>query len=193
MVQETNKLIISRRQFLKVVGTGALTFGLASLFLEGCDNLQEVVSELSNLINDYRKQNGLPAIPVSSKLNTVAMRHTMDLDQYHPENNCGGNLHSWSTHGSWTGGCYDSNNSATYPIMWNKPKEIANYSSYGYEIAYWSSGSATPQDALNEWKSSPPHNDVMLNKGVWASYPWKAIGAWIIGNYACAWFGVDPD
>ncbi len=192
MVKRINR--ISRRQFLKIVGTGALTFGLSSLFLEGCDDLDEIVEGLlTTLINDYREQHGLPRIPVSSKLTTVALKHVTDLDQYHPENNCGGNLHSWSSHGNWTGGCYDSSNSSTWSIMWDKPKEITGYPTNGYEIAYWSSGSATPQDALDTWKSSPAHNDVILNQGVWANYPWKALGAWVLGNYACAWFGETPD
>jgi hypothetical protein len=133
MVKRINR--ISRRQFLKIVGTGALTFGLSSLFLEGCDDLDEIVEGLlTTLINDYREQHGLPRIPVSSKLTTVALKHVTDLDQYHPENNCGGNLHSWSSHGNWTGGCYDSSNSSTWSIMWDKPKEITGYPTNGSRL-----------------------------------------------------------
>jgi len=157
--------------------------------------------QLCDLINDYRQANGLDRIPISMKLSLVAVEHVKDLATYHPEKNCKDNFHSWSTHGDpehnlvWKGGCYDPNDSSTWDIMWNKPKEIAKYPSYGYEIAASSCG--TPDAALQAWKEEGqperPHNDVMLNKGVWASYKWKALGAALSGGYACAWFGTDAD
>jgi hypothetical protein len=75
--------------------------------------------------------------------------------------------------------------------MWNKPKEISNYPSSGYEIS--GTGYGTPEDALAGWKNSPPHNDVILNKGQWANYQWNALGAAINANYVCAWFGTSKD
>ena len=73
--------------------------------------------------------------------------------------------------------------------MWDKPREIANYAGNGYEIAHYTSGVVTAQSALNGWKGSSAHNDVILNKDIWASHPWKAIGACFDGHYACVWFG----
>lgn len=191
VVQDNDNLLF-RRQFLKVTCTGIITAGLTLPLLQGCTTkdvelLLKPLYELTSLINAYRKQNGLTEVPLSDKLTAVAFKHILDLTTYHPENNCNGNAHSWSKNGNWKGGCYDSNNSSTWPIMWDKPKEIANYSSYGYEVA--AIGTLTAQDALTAWKSSPPHNDVILNNGVWTNYPWKAIGAMCSGGYACAWFG----
>jgi len=207
MVYETSKPM-SRRQFLKLVGTGVLAVSFTSPFLQGCTpqdvgKIVQGLAELATLINNYRTQNGLSAIPISSAMTAVALAHVMDLNNYHPEKNCGGNTHSWSTNGKWKGGCYDPNNSATYPIMWDKPKEIANYASKGesicytpgtgYEIAMWGSGAVTAQSALNTWQGSPPHNDVILNKGMWSCAKWRALGAAVSGNYAVAWFGEDSN
>ena len=136
---------------------------------------------LVKLINQYRQQKGLPAIPLSEKLTTVAVTHMQDLVDKKPHKKlCGSNPdnqnpHSWSDNpGKWKGGCYDSDNSATWPIMWDKPKEITGYPSAGYEN-YHSGGS--PKDALQGWKNSTFHNDVILNKKIWSGYTWRAIGA----------------
>jgi len=202
MVHKMNEPM-SRRRFLRVAGTGVLTLGLTSPFFLGCGpkDVEKVITgltKLATLINNYRNQKGLAAIPISPAMTTVALKHVIDLNTYHPDKACAGNsnnpndwkTHSWSKHGKWKGGCYDRNNSSTWPVMWNKPKEIAKYPEYGYEIAHWWGYNATAQDALDSWKKSPPHKDVILNKGIWQSYTWKALGAAVSGNYACAWFGV---
>jgi len=204
---ESNKRI-SRRQFLNMAGAGVLTFGLTSPFLQGCtakhvEIIMQHLGELAQLINAYRKQNGLLEIPISGKLTAVALKHIMDLNTYHPENICGdkGNEHSWSNNGNWTGkvgvgawkGCCYPDDHSNQPCMWDKPKEIANYPGNGYEIVHSEPGIVTAQSALNGWKSSPDHNDVILNKGKWGNFPWKAIGAVYGGNFSCAWFGKIPD
>ncbi len=141
--------------------------------------------DLECLINSYRKSLGLQPVAHNAALRKVAEAHVKDLAAHHPENNCNGNLHSWSKNGTWTGGCYDPGNSATYSIMWLKPKEIAGYNNYGYEIAH--SGSSTPAGALNSWKGSPAHHDVILNKGPWTQ-SWIGMGAAMYGGYAVVWF-----
>jgi hypothetical protein len=144
--------------------------------------------ELIRLINDYRETSGLPRIPVSRSMNTVASTHVADLQTLQPSN-----LHSWSISPRWTGGTFDLNNSATWPIMWKKPSELTSYRGNGYEIAYRHSHAATPAAALASWQGSPAHNSVILNTGMWASYRWNAIGAAVFGKYAVAWFGVEAD
>jgi uncharacterized protein YkwD len=154
---------------------------------------------LINLINQYRNQNGLAAIPASVSLSTVGQWHVWDLKTNHPDSGTDSrglacNLHSWSDQGGglWTPVCYTSDNYYASE-MWNKPDQITSgaYSSYGFEIAYYSSVQATAQDALAGWKSSPPHNAVILEQGIWSGYHWKSIGVGISQNYAVAWFG-DP-
>ncbi len=77
--------------------------------------------------------------------------------------------------------------------MWDKPKEIAGYDSPGYEIAYWHSKAATPDQALEVWKKSPGHHAVLANLATFKDAEWKAMGIGIYKEYAVVWFGELPD
>ena len=77
--------------------------------------------------------------------------------------------------------------------MWSKPRELTRYPGDGFEIAYFSSGGASPAGALAGWRSSGPHNAVIVNGGMWSSSKWRAIGVGIYGDYAVAWFGAEED
>lgn len=153
---------------------------------------QPTTAGVAEAINAYRQSQGLPPILVADELTRVAQAHVADLATYRPENACNRNLHSWSNHGAWTSGCYDPNDQATWPLMWNKPKEIANYPSNGYEIAAWATPSITAEQAVELWRGDAPHDDVMLNHGIWANLTWQALGGWAADGYACAWFGEVP-
>jgi len=73
--------------------------------------------------------------------------------------------------------------------MWDKPAEIANYKSSGYEIAYYSSGGVTAEEGLNGWKLSPSHNEMITNTGIWKKVEWNAIGISLYKEYGVVWFG----
>jgi hypothetical protein len=153
--------------------------------------LNEEEKKLYDLIMQYRKTQGLPIIPLSASLTYVAQTHVRDLIDNHPDiGNC--NTHSWSDKGSWTECCYTSDH-AQAEGMWSKPKELTSYQGLGYEIAFWSSDNTTAAESLSGWKSSSGHNAVVLNKGIWGSHPWKAIGIGIYNNYAVVWFGEELD
>ena len=159
--------------------------------------LSEGEMKLYKLVMEYRKANGLPAIPLSASLSYVAQTHCKDVDANKPTNStC--NLHSWSSKGSWTGCCYTPDH-AQANCMWNKPKELTNYEGSGFEIAFTVSHSdnanytATPEEALAGWKSSQGHNDVVLNKSIWKNQTWKSIGVGIYKGFACIWFGRESD
>jgi len=146
--------------------------------------------ELYNLIMQYRKKLKLPSIPISPSLTYVAQVHVWDLETNKPETStC--NMHSWSKKGTWSAVCYtdDHKNAAG---MWNKPSELTNYNGNGFEISYSQSNGATPQSALEGWKSSSGHNGVIINKGIW-SEKWNAIGIGMYGGYAVVWFGNEKD
>ena len=148
--------------------------------------------ELVDLVNAYRAENGLPAIPASPSLCTVATTHVHDLADNGPHLQPGGcNLHSWSDQGSWSPCCYTPDH-AQAQCMWDKPSELSVYPGYGYENA--ASGVSSPAQALAAWKSSPPHNEVILNLGIWANHPWQALGADVHQGFSVLWFGeqVDP-
>jgi hypothetical protein len=161
-------------------------------------------AELLRLVNDYRADNSLSPIPWSKSLSEVGQWHVWDLVTNEP---VGGscNAHSWSDYGEtapdvyWTAVCYTSDH-ANASGMWDKPSEITGnvYWKSGFEIAAWSSGShISPAVALEVWQDSSPHNDVILNQGIWATNthnPWAAMGVGMLDNYAVVWFGdlTDP-
>ena len=144
---------------------------------------------LAKLINDYRASIDLPRIAISPALTKVAQAHVHDLNVNKPVKE-GCNMHSWSGNGNWTACCYDSSTAAA-KCMWNKPKEIAGYRGYGYEIAAGASG-VTPEHALSLWQNSDAHHSVMINKGIWKK-PWRALGVAIEGDFAVAWFSEEAD
>lgn len=150
-------------------------------------------NELVDLVNEYRVEQGLGAIPYSSSLTTVAEAHVNDLQNNGPNaGDC--NMHSWSAEGDWTACCYTPDN-AEAQCMWDKPNEITNgvYTGYGYEISATGNAGLTAEEALDQWKNSEPHNDVMINQGAWIDTEFNAIGAAISENYAVVWFGEETD
>ena len=149
-------------------------------------------SKLYNLIMEYRASKGLPEIALSKSLTFVAQTHVKDLENNHPDiGNC--NMHSWSNKGDWTPCCYTSDH-ARAQCMWGKPSELTSYKGNGYEIAYGSSGLlVTALGALNGWKKSHGHNQVIINQGIWHDNNWKAIGIGIYKGFAVVWFGEERD
>lgn len=82
--------------------------------------------------------------------------------------------------------------------MWDKPRELTNYKSDGFEISFfstydYSSPANYAKDILDGWKKSPGHNDVIINKKIWKDMKWRAIGIGIDGEYANVWFGTVED
>jgi hypothetical protein len=77
--------------------------------------------------------------------------------------------------------------------MWDKPRELTPFVGTGYEIVAWYSAGIDAYTALSSWKSSPPHNNVILNQGVWNNYPWSSIGIGIYGIWAAVWFAEEID
>ena len=157
------------------------------------DPLTPIERDLYEAINDYRAEEGLAAIPLSYSLTFVARTHVQDLIDHGSVVLVGDcNLHSWSDQGSWTPCCYTPDH-AEASCMWNKPRELTNYSGSGYEISTTAASSA--QSALSSWQGSSAHRAVILNQGVWESMTWRAIGIGIDGGYSHVWFGTqaDPD
>lgn len=168
-----------------------LTISLFANCDKGSDNNEvapiELTGDLASAINQYRVSQGLSAIPVSPSLTLVAEEHVKDLVNNQPaQGNC--NLHSWSGNGNWTACCYTDDH-AQAQCMWDKPREMTNYTGNGYEIAAWSSGDISENQALEIWKNSQGHLNVIMNKDVWSNIEWKAIGAAIYKGYAVVWFG----
>ncbi len=163
-----------------------------------CLTAQE--AELGQRINDYRVSVGLPAAPLSKSLSMVGQYHVRDLQTNRPDTGTdnrglGCTMHSWSNKGYWSPVCYTPDHHYASG-MWVKPKEITRgvYTDYGYEIAaaLWGRD-ITAADALDLWKNSPPHNDVITEHGVWSGMHWPAMGIGISTNYAVVWFSTETD
>ena len=153
-----------------------------------CLSIQE--EELFQMINEYRESKKLSPIPFSSSLTKVAQAHVKDLHnnyEFASNNKC--NPHSWSKKGSWTSCCYTNDHSQSQ-CMWDKPKEIADYNSAGYEIAFYQSDGAMAYSALQGWKKSQGHNPVIVNSGIWQKLTWGGMGIGVYEEYAVVWFGV---
>ncbi len=154
----------------------------------GC--ISEKEQALIDTLQAYRVSRGLPKIPVSKALTKVADIHVWDLKEHKPAkwSNC--NLHSWSDSGNWTPCCYTPDHDQA-ECMWDKPRELTSYSGKGFEIAYWGSNSAVA--ALNAWKKSPLHHNVIINEGKWSDTKWEAIGVSLREGYGAVWFGRQND
>ena len=156
--------------------------------------LTEKEAKLYYMINAYRESLGLPKLSFSKSLTEVARAHVRDSNTYTPENQVDsrgikGNLHSWSGNGIWTPVVYTSDHEYQ-DKMWSKPREITNYTGNGYEISA-SGRRISPETALDLWKDSPGHNQVMSKQGMWSDL--KTMGVSIDGHYAHVWFGSDAD
>jgi len=151
---------------------------------------------LYKLINEYRRQKGLPEVKLSKSLSYVARTHTIDQSEnFKDGKRC--NMHSWSDKGKWSSCCYTPDHKKSQ-CMWDKPRELTNYPGDGYEISFWSTyeydtPEAVAEAILNGWKKSPGHNDVIVNKNIWKKVNWQAIGVGIHGEYTNVWFGKEED
>ena len=175
------------------------------------DDLSVEELDLYHLIMEYRDEMGLSPIPLSAALTATAGRHVADTyynmmlegQEYGelPDGSSGwpsgGNLHSWSD------APYFADHSEP-EVMWDAPERLGlDYPSAGYEISAAGYGSGAA--ALEGWKGSPDHNNVIINQDIWQDISWEAIGVGQLlnpedqpgltfqGNIFHVWFGADPD
>jgi len=163
--------------------------------LTGNDSTAKEVSQdeliLFNMINDMRVQGKMQPIPLSQNLCKVAHCHIDDLIVSKPQDN-GCSLHSWSSSGNWTP-CCNSKDPAGVQCMKSKPREITGYQGNGFELIYWGEDKATPSDAAALWQQVEASADMILCRGKWKVYQWKALGVGIKDGYAILWLGDKAD
>lgn len=157
--------------------------------------LSEAESNLYYLINEYRESLGLSKLSFSKSLTSVARAHVKDSHDYTPrlqrdDRGIQGNLHSWSNNGNWSGGAYTPDH-AHAQIMWDKPSELTDYAGAGYEISVYHSIGIDPKLALDLWKSSSGHNEVIIGDNDWSFI--TTMGVAMDKNYSHVWFGGDED
>ncbi|MBK7130657.1 MAG: CAP domain-containing protein [Crocinitomicaceae bacterium] len=170
---------------------------LGAVFSADAVSLSSEEEKMYKLIMAYRVENNLSEIPLSKSLTFVAQQHCKDLYHNRPDKPKECNAHSWSANGAWTACCYTSDHKQANG-MWKKPSELTQYTGNGYEIACGSSKvnadyDMTAEYAVDSWKGSTGHNNVILNKDGWDGFPWGAIGVGIYKGFACVWFGQQED
>ncbi|KAF0203461.1 MAG: S-layer [Bacteroidetes bacterium] len=158
--------------------------------------LNEAEQQMASAINQYRKKQGLKAIPLSTSLSWVARTHVTDLSE-HYEYGTSCNLHSWSENPAWSSCCYGSDHSQA-ACMWDKPRELTQYKGDGFEIAFYSthdysSTQSFVDDAIEGWKKSRGHHEVMMNRGKWKTATWEAMGIGANDQFIVVWFGEVKD
>ena len=157
--------------------------------------LSEAEANLYYLINEYRESLGLSKLSFSKSLTSVARAHVKDSHDYTPRlqfdgRGIQGNLHSWSNNGNWSGGAYTPDHEHA-EIMWDKPGELTDYTGAGYEISVYHSIGIDPKLALDLWKSSSGHNEVIIGDNDWSFI--TTMGVAMDKNYSHVWFGGDED
>jgi hypothetical protein len=154
-----------------------------------CISQEEMI--LFNLVNDYRRQNKLPDIPLSKSMSIVAKTHIDDLLEWKPqEQKCG--FHSWSDHGNWKPCCYNKDPMGGKKMN-SKPSEICGYPGLGFELVYWEEETATANEAYDLWIQVGASKDMLLNRGKWQFRTWKAMGIGIQNGFALIWLGDKLD
>ena len=153
-------------------------------------------------IMGYRFSLGLPALPLSHALTTVAARHVVDLVDNvvsYPLDTVAGQNRA---HG-WSDATYDGTNPATYISMTDAPQRLATgYPGSGYEIvaAAYAGQNRVMRDAdigaaqaLSIWQGSPGDNALLANTGAWTGVGWNAVGIALYHGAAAVWFGSEID
>lgn len=144
------------------------------------DEISPAERELHRIINEYRAQNNQPPVMISEPLSFVANRHLLDLTL---------NV-KYLTHG-WSNCPYDIKRAETWNCLFESPQRLkSSYTGQGFENLYRNlNGAATPALALEAWKKSQMHNNLILNLDIWKNTKYDAFGVAIEGNYAAIWFG----
>ena len=153
--------------------------------------ISDVETEILNLINDYRAENGLPELQISQALCYVADTHVKDLFNNKPQDKTG-SLNSWSNKGNWKAINYSKDKNAVRKTK-KKPAELTKYKGQSIEIAYYNKGIVNPSDIVDSWKLYPQFNNVILNLQPYSSPKWEVMGIAEYNGYVCLWFGPTTD
>lgn len=153
--------------------------------------LDEQELRLANMINNFRLQNDLPAIPLSKSLSFVAKTHAYDL-QLNKQDTSICNAHSWSNKGKWKACCYNNYINSSN-CMWDKPKELTAYTFRGYEIVFSEEGIVLVDSVFRLIKTSPEASSLLLGIDSHSDKKWLALGVGVSENYISIWLGQRND
>lgn len=150
-------------------------------------NINDIETQILNLVNKHRIDNGLPELEISQALCYVADEHARDLydnKTYEKTNS----LHSWSRKSGYKPINFYKGKNAIKKIK-VKPKEIVNYVGDCLEIAYYNDGIVNAENIVSFWKMQHQTNSLILNSQPY-SYPrWEVMGIAEYNGFVCLWFG----
>jgi sRNA-binding regulator protein Hfq len=146
---------------------------------------------LFDKINLIRDDYGKPELDFSISLSYLAEVHVEDLLLNNPDTSiC--NLSSWSDKGEWTPCCYNSY-VVNQDCMWDKPKEITNFTYRGYELAAYFEDGFNVDSVINLWSGSKPVLDMILTEGNFKKKKWICMGVAFNDHYVSVWFAQRAD
>lgn len=147
--------------------------------------------DLYQVINKYRSDLSLDAIPLSNSLSYVAKKHAADLVANYPlEDGC--NMHSWSDKGDWKPFCFPADQSRKNDVK-DKAMELTNYTGKAWELTYWDNIDITAEEVLSFWNSIPATAAMLSNTDKWSDVVWNSIGIGMNEGYVLVWLGKKED
>jgi len=193
-----SQTVFSKSKYHNKKGAGATKNNIENVNSPSEVCLSKEEESLYKKIMAYRKKHKLPKIPLSPSLTMVAQKHALNQTQFKPKGKC--SLHSWGKGGKWKPCCYDDQGKPP-ECMWDKPNEITGFDSTGFEITVFgyildddnTAGHINSKHALDDWKKSPSHNSLILNKEPWNETKWGAIGVGMHLGFANVWFTEESD
>lgn len=174
---------------VSIIFLSQVSFAQKDIPPEYCITKEEF--KLYNLVNEYRKSQKLPVVPLSKSLSYVAKVHIKDLITNKPDTaNC--SFHSWSDKGTWKACCFRKENKDKYCVL-TKPKELTKYPGIAHEIVFWESRETTAEKAISQWKETAVSRFMLTNFKEWEKCSWNAMGVGVEGGFAILWLGEEPD
>lgn len=153
--------------------------------------ISESENNLLNRINLFRVENGKNEISNSLSLSYVASLHADDLLNNHPDTSiC--LLSSWSDKGNWKACCYNKYTECQ-DCMWDKPKELTQFTYRGYELAMYFENDFNVDSIMAMILSSDDARDMILTNGNYKKKKWICGGVGINKNYVSIWFAQRAD
>ena len=135
------------------------------------DSINAEEQRLIQLINQYRRNQGLGNITISDELSKVANRHLLDLSN---------NLENYDRDGKdwrfgWSNCPYDGNNPNTFTCLWDAPSRFnVNNAGKGVEIICGGHNTISAEEAWQCWQQNPALKAIILNQGQWNNHQWQA-------------------
>ncbi len=147
--------------------------------------------QLFEKINELRLNYEKEALQLSTSLSFVAKTHVNDLQTNHPDTSvC--NLSSWSDKGIWSPCCYNSY-IPDPDCMWDKPKELTNFTYRGYELVVFFDDSPLVDSVITLFSESKEVLDMILTQGNYKNKKWVTCGVGLNEHYVSIWFAQRKD